>query len=955
MIDENLKKAIRDNKLVLFIGAGTSIPLLYPSWGKLVSGILNNLDEQFGETSDLNFTNLKRSLENGSKSPLEILNKIEKDSGNGENYKIKAKEYIYKIFDEININNSLDSDLHKLLWEVSSKIITTNYDQILEGNKPIDPTINIFANENEFMARKSQKDETKFLYKIHGDFKNPKTLVLFDSDYKAIYSNQNANQDALGDFFKNKTFLFLGFSLSDPFVNDLFAKIKSLYNNYTVGDHYILSTNQNNDFSKYDVKNIKIDNWDDSLKNYLGALIEEKNKLEGISEIVKEIVVDKGLENLLEESADSLFVLVKSKMEELIKNPSNKNLASEIHDIQSKINQLIYGPLNFLKTFDNEYRNTHLKMLFETIYGNEKLDQETINEINRIRTDYENHKWYERCQLVSAVTCSLFIFNKADDKKISLLVDFINDNEDKTWERALTYLVMVLNHLGNKWLRFEPIKKKVKSLTLNAKVQDACQEIVEYILVFGIGRYNFSEKVFENPYFREDPYNYFLPFFKENNPMFDTIYDNYDGENIERFIEVLDKSPYPDSLKYIVCNTKSQEIETKDNNDDSHFIKNHLNINVTYYPFAAYIQEFVSFINSFPPLQHKKLIDTQLRITSTPLKDYLLSEKEKFRILGIHFHKDKNWGQAIINFEKYIYIQPNDLTILDNLANCYLNHNNKDKAKEVSIRICEMFPQQKYNLWRLAEIYSSENNHDLALEVLEKYLIIDSKNSAAYLKKSLVLLDLKKYEDALLAIQKVDESFDDKAYVYNVYGMIYKSLLRHDESLKSFDKAISLDGKRSEFYYYKAELYKDMEDYEKAIEVIDNALILEHSDNYYYAKTYYLLGMNRLEESYLVLSKVKNQGEEYFNALANYYRLKGDYKLALTTIEKLISISDDKRFVGTKAAIYASMGDNDNFYKFLEEILLAGIEVKMFLSDVKNKYKKEDQFIKILEKYNQAL
>lgn len=32
MIDENLKKAIRDNKLVLFIGAGTSTPLNHPSW-----------------------------------------------------------------------------------------------------------------------------------------------------------------------------------------------------------------------------------------------------------------------------------------------------------------------------------------------------------------------------------------------------------------------------------------------------------------------------------------------------------------------------------------------------------------------------------------------------------------------------------------------------------------------------------------------------------------------------------------------------------------------------------------------------------------------------------------------------------------------------------------------------------------------------------------------------------
>ncbi|WP_326493173.1 SIR2 family protein [Chryseobacterium sp. SL1] len=858
----------------------------------------------------------------------------------------------------MNTTHSLDSKIHKLLWELSSKIITTNYDQILEFNKPLDPSIDVFGNENSYLALKSQKEDSKFLYKIHGDFKNPETIILFESDYNIIYSDKNANEDALGDFFKNKTFLFLGFSLSDPFINNLFTRIKNLYSNYTVGNHYIFSINDQNDFSSFDVKLIKIDNWKDSLEDYLKILIEEKSNNIQIISHEKGDNINEEI-NILEDDIDSLFILIKSKTEELKKDPGNRILASEMHDLRSKIDQLIYGELDCLKTIDKEYKNNHLRMLFETIYGNEKLSQETINEINRIRTDYINHQWYERCQLISALTCSLFIFNKADDKKISLLVDFINDNEDKVWERSLTYLVMILNHLGNKWLRFEPIKRKVKSLTLNLKVQDACQKIIEYILVFGIGNFNFSEKVFENPYFRDNPFNYFLPFFKENNPLFDNIYDNYEGEDIDEFIDFLEKSPYPDSLKYIICNTP--KIAAKENNNEQSIHKeaviHHLMINENYFPFAGYIQEFVSFIKGFPTFQHKRLIDTQLKITSTPLKDYLLSEKEKFRVLGIHFHKEKNWGQAIINFEKYLKFQPDDIMILDNIANCYLSNKESDKAKSISKQIYSILPNEKFNLIRLADIYSSEKRYDKTLSMMNKYIDIDPKYSLIHFKRSLVLLQLEKFDEALLSIQLAEEQdYDDKLKLYKVYAIIYKRLEKFEESIKYFDKAISLDENNPDLYLERSESYEYQGNYEKSIEDIDCAINIESKEDYLLSKAYLLLSANKIDEAFIILSKIRDKNTEYHNALANYYRLKGKFDDAFSVIDLLLKNSDyDKRFLGTKAAIYSSLNDDENFYKYLDEVLSNGVDVKKFMPDIKLKYKDKNDFNEILKKHNQKL
>jgi len=209
MINEKLINAIKNDNLILFIGAGCSSTFNFPSWKNLVSDILDNLDENFSDSSSLNFKNLKKKLENGIKSPLEILREIENESDSGKQYVKKSKEYIFEAFNNATKDKDLSSEMHRLFWEVSSKIITTNYDYILESNDPNITSKNVFTNNNDFLVLQSQKETSEFLYKIHGDYKNPDTIVLFESDYNNIYNTENSNHDALSTFFKNKTLLFI--------------------------------------------------------------------------------------------------------------------------------------------------------------------------------------------------------------------------------------------------------------------------------------------------------------------------------------------------------------------------------------------------------------------------------------------------------------------------------------------------------------------------------------------------------------------------------------------------------------------------------------------------------------------------------------------------------------------------------------------------------------------------
>jgi NAD-dependent SIR2 family protein deacetylase len=253
--NRSLMNAIEDDSLVIFAGAGTSLNLGLPSWNSLVSNILGVL-----ERDNSHYKNFENLLAHGLLSPLFILNQLEDDE----------KDTVFEILEEsVALDKKQDFTLHKKLLKLSRKIITTNYDKAFEY---ADELPNIIHNDGKFkLARIANR--SNFIFKLHGDIDNPQECILFDSQYKQLYQ-ESAFLLGLKILFIQKTILFVGFSLSDPYVEEILNRITESFGGYNK-KHFLITTDKYFDTEKYRrlIKPIIIDNYNEALDAILDDLI----------------------------------------------------------------------------------------------------------------------------------------------------------------------------------------------------------------------------------------------------------------------------------------------------------------------------------------------------------------------------------------------------------------------------------------------------------------------------------------------------------------------------------------------------------------------------------------------------------------------------------------------------------------------------------------------------------
>lgn len=218
-----LKTAARGGKLIIFVGAGVSKLLGYPSW------------REFADKS-LSYLISKKVINHARKSLLSTLDPRTILSITQRLLAKNDKEFPYKSFFTDRPDRKI-SDIYTRLYSIGSVFITTNYDTKLDeqatlGVEAWTGTLSATANNQEpsdAPTTKISKGEivvlrenltTDKLYHpgtiihLHGSVQNPQSMVVTTRDYLDHYSDEKVTA-FLNHLFVNFTVLFVGYSLAE--------------------------------------------------------------------------------------------------------------------------------------------------------------------------------------------------------------------------------------------------------------------------------------------------------------------------------------------------------------------------------------------------------------------------------------------------------------------------------------------------------------------------------------------------------------------------------------------------------------------------------------------------------------------------------------------------------------------------------------------------------------------
>jgi NAD-dependent SIR2 family protein deacetylase len=220
-----LFELIREEKIILFAGAGTSLDAGYPMGDSLQEILYNTL-----KTSEKKLIQKTLPLKDFTEEFCRI-----KDDNRKTLNMILRNQFQYK--------RPLTLKWHKELSLIShiKTIITTNYDTLFEDGYGKKSAL-LF---NSSHVSKSVGCQTE-IYKVHGDLTDLKSIIITSSDYNRFFKDNSENSifwSAVKTQMATNNILFIGYNLEDSNINVIFEKIYDELGNENQKEHFLLAPN----------------------------------------------------------------------------------------------------------------------------------------------------------------------------------------------------------------------------------------------------------------------------------------------------------------------------------------------------------------------------------------------------------------------------------------------------------------------------------------------------------------------------------------------------------------------------------------------------------------------------------------------------------------------------------------------------------------------------------------
>ena len=199
-------KELLEENVAVFAGAGMSAGAGFVNWAELLRPIADELGLDVDKESDLVALaqfHCNDNANNRSQLNQRLIEEFSREASETENHKILCRLPI------------------RTYW-------TTNYDKIIENALDNSGKIADVKYTKEHLSTTKPKRDA-VVYKMHGDVDHANQAVLTKDDYERYHVKMDQYLANLKGDLISKTFIFIGFSFSDPNLDYILSRVRVAY------------------------------------------------------------------------------------------------------------------------------------------------------------------------------------------------------------------------------------------------------------------------------------------------------------------------------------------------------------------------------------------------------------------------------------------------------------------------------------------------------------------------------------------------------------------------------------------------------------------------------------------------------------------------------------------------------------------------------------------------------
>lgn len=205
-LSTELSNLLKKGDVTVFIGAGMSIGAGLPGWGALIRPLAQSVGYRLPTEDEFTTADLL----------LTAAQHYENQRG--------RQALIQHLRDTLDTTGVQPTSVHRLIAALPVKVIfTTNYDGFIEqALREASHRLNVIVSESELALWSEERAQ---VIKLCGDLNRPESIVFTKRDFNTYAETHRRLVERLRTTLEAKTALFLGYSLQDPFFNQIWDNI----------------------------------------------------------------------------------------------------------------------------------------------------------------------------------------------------------------------------------------------------------------------------------------------------------------------------------------------------------------------------------------------------------------------------------------------------------------------------------------------------------------------------------------------------------------------------------------------------------------------------------------------------------------------------------------------------------------------------------------------------------